>query len=168
MKFLFSRDIRELAHIRLALIFFNVAILAFWILNWPYEASTFGLTPAQVHLKLIGDAEAFASPMPMDALLLNVHVRLFLYTILLLTLSSVYFRLPLKQKVQLTVVSLAYSFVLFNMLSVILVRFVSDSFIWLKVLSFWGLQLSFFLMSAQATFYLLRPRKKVTPHVSHG
>lgn len=168
MKFLFSRDLRDLPHIRLAVIFFNFAILLFWALNWFYEQGSFGLWPSEVRLKILGDAEAFAPMMTIDVLLLNVHIRLFMYTILLLTLSAVFFRLSISQKWKVSVVSATYTAVLVHMLSILLVRFASEQFVYLKVASFVALQMMVLLMSLQALGYLLLPKKKGPPHVSHG
>ncbi|MCB0408202.1 MAG: hypothetical protein KDD34_08365, partial [Bdellovibrionales bacterium] len=80
MKFLFSRDLRELPHIRLSLIFYMISIFIFWGLNWPYEATTFGLFPKDIQMHLLGNPDLFAAPMEVSALLLNIHIRLFLYT----------------------------------------------------------------------------------------
>lgn len=167
MKFIFSRDLRDQPHIRLALIFFVIALLAFWALNWPYESYTFGLSPAQIQLHVLGDAEAFAPAMGFDTLLLNIHVRLFLYTIALLTVASIYFRLPVKQKMQITMVSLTYSLVLLNMLGIIALRYISPQFVWLKCLSFWGFQLVFGWMLIHSIWFLLTPKRKPQPHVAH-
>lgn len=167
MKFLFSRDLRDQPHIRLALIFFVFSLLCFWGLNWPYEASSFGLTPSGIALKILGNAEAFAPPMALDSLLLSIHIHLFLYTISLLTVASIYFRLPISPNTQILMISFAYSMVLMNMLGLVLVRFVSSHFVWLKFLGFWGFQLVFGWMCLQSFLFLLSPKKKGSHHVSH-
>ena len=167
MKFLFSRDLRDQPHIRLALIFFVVALLCFWGLNWPYEATSFGLFPGDTLLSVLGDPESFAPAMAFDALLLNIHVRLFLYTISLLTVASIYFRLPIKPNVQIIMISSAYTLVLFNMLGIVGLRYISPHLVYLKTLGFWGFQAVFGWMLFQSLIFLLTPKKKGRSHASH-
>lgn len=166
MKFLFSRDLRDQPHIRMALIFFVVSLLCFWGLNWPYEASTFGLSPSKTLLSVLGDAESFAPAMPFDSLLLNIHVRLFLYTISLLTMASIFFRLPIKPSHQIATISAAYTLVLLNMLGIVGLRYVSPHLVWIKTTGFWGFQLVFGWMLFQSLLFLLTPKKKGHRHVS--
>ena len=159
MRFLFSRDLRDLSHIRIALIFYLICLLLFWGLNWPYEMFSFGLSPESIRLKILGNPEVFASPLSLESLLINIHVRLFLYTLSLLTLSAIYFRLPLKHKTQTLMTSLCYVCVLLNMVGIVLLRYVSDLFLWPKLIGFWGLQTIFGIMIFQGLYHLLLPKK---------
>ncbi len=168
MKFLFSRDLRDQPHIRLALVFFIIALLSFWGLNWPFEATTFGLSPSKAQLSVLGDPDSFAPAMSFDTLLLHIHVRLFLYTVSLLTVASIYFRLPIKPGRQIAVISTAYTAVLLNMLGVVGLRYISPHLAWAKTLGFWGFQLTFGWMLFQCLIFLLTPRKqKRHSSVSH-
>lgn len=158
MRFLFSRDLRDQPHIRLALFFYLICIACFWALNWPYEAQSFGVYPSDISLKILGSPQVFAAPMSLEVLLLNIHVRLFLYTLSLLTLSAIYFRMPSSERQQTIITSSAYVFLLMNMMSVVLIRFVSPFFIWPKVIGFWGLQLTLGWMLFQGLYFILTPK----------
>ncbi len=93
MKFLVTKDTQATGLLR----FLMGGLLAAVLLYLPMDAALHGLqlgfAPANVGATLYGNEEAFIEPILLDALLLQVHIDLFMTLFVVLILSAIIVRL---------------------------------------------------------------------------
>jgi hypothetical protein len=136
MKFLVTKDLehsRLLSYLMGGVVFAILLYLGFDIVLHAY---VIGLDMETISATLFGDLENFVEPILIDSLLLQVHIDLFMTLFAVMILASIYMRLYSSKGVTKWVVHLLFIFGMLAPVAILLAYFVSESFIFIWLLSF--------------------------------
>lgn len=158
MRFTTSQDLRESRLLRHLLLFFFVQGVFFQALSIFFENTRWGWVPQEIKNKILGNEEFFLRPMSVEDLVTALHTEIFLYLFLQTMLLLVFLRTRASDAQK----SLACVWVLFslflNELSPLLIRYVSENFVFAKIISFWALNLGLIVLTTANIAFLLRKK----------
>jgi len=144
----------------MTVIFFLFFTLSFWITNWFYYHWKFGLTYGKMFAYFFTDPE-FPDRMPLAQLLEDIHVQLFLYSLFILALSSIFVHKCVRDRVKYALISLSFGSGILEPLSGLSVYFLSPLLIYLKIFLFFLFQVSTgFMLAFALKLYLTREREE--------
>ncbi len=174
MQFFLSSDLRNNFYIRVLLLSFVLFCLSFLLLNPLWESERWGLKPQQIILSLCGDPEAYLPAKEWANIVNELHINLFLYPLLSLTVLSLFVHIPISLNTKLICIFLPGVGILSDALGVVATRYGSHFFVYLKIFGFWIFELSLLIMSFSVFIYLLLPPSRVRsgspftpPHPPH-
>jgi hypothetical protein len=144
LRFVITGEWKRNDLLRLILFFFLVYVLLFWITNWLLYFQKMSLSPSSVVSYFRGDpsTDFGQPPRPLGALAELSHFHLFAMGVLIMTLTHLVLFLPISPRIKGSLTLVAFLSALVSEGSNWLVRFISPVFAWLKVTSFWVLQIS--------------------------
>lgn len=131
MKFLVTKEINNSPFFKYLMGVLTIFVLLFLVSDMVLHHHQIGLTTIQATTTLHGNEESFEEPILLTALLLQVHIDLFLSMFILLILSTMFIRLYAKKRysrVRIHLLSIS------GLLSPILLLF---SYFWSSVILFW-------------------------------
>lgn len=139
MKFLVTKDLEHstlLTYLMSAVVF---AILLYLGFDAVLHAYVIGSDIQSISLTLFGDAENFVEPVLIDALLLQVHIDLFMTLFAMLILSSIYIRLYSSKAMSKWIVHLLFVFGMMAPITLLFAYFVGALFVpvWLTAFVLW-------------------------------
>lgn len=139
MKFLVTKDLEHstlLTYLMSAVVF---AILLYLGFDAVLHAYVIGSDIQSISLTLFGDAENFVEPVLIDALLLQVHIDLFMTLFAMLILSSIYIRLYSSKAMSKWIVHLLFVFGMMAPITLLFAYFVGALFVpvWLIAFVLW-------------------------------
>ena len=102
MKFIFSKDIRDNKPFKVILSGYLLLSLCFYVFMFYLEKVNIGLIPRNIKNKILGNEELFIQAMSMQDLVLQNHIKLFLYLFSSLVLLVIFIRTKAtdKQKIE--------------------------------------------------------------------
>lgn len=139
MRFTVTRELNRNPFFCWLLLLFSAPVLLFFVLNPFYEKSKWGLTPSAVQVQILGDEASFVEAMPLQEMVAQVHIELFIYPFILIMLFLVLFQTAHPMGLKLNAMIAAFAFCLMNGLAPFLVKYVHAGAAWLKPPAFWGL-----------------------------
>jgi len=140
MRFTVTGEWKRNALLRLIIVAFLVYGLALWLTNALLYFAKMSLTYQSVVDYYLGSEVRFTQPRSYQGLLEVTHFHVFAMGIFILTLSHLLLFVPIRPRVKLWVISLAFLAGLADEGAGWLVRFVSPGFAYLKIASFLLLQ----------------------------
>lgn len=155
MKFLMHHDLRHHLYLRVLLIVYFVSLLFFLALNIELELFRFGLTPSALKGNLLGNEELYIRAKDLTTLVTEIHISLFVYPLALLTTLSTLVHLKVSDTLKVAATIASTVFIFMDVGGVLLVRFVSPHAAWIKLIGFWGFEVSMILMVLMVLIYLL-------------
>ncbi|MCC7403163.1 MAG: hypothetical protein IT288_02090 [Bdellovibrionales bacterium] len=150
-----SHDLRHNFYLRVLLLVYFASLLLFLALNIELELFRYGLTPSALIANLLGNEELFIRAKDLTTLMTEIHVNLFLYPLAQLTTLSTLVHLKMSDRAKVIATLSSTVFILMDIGGVLLIRFVAPWTAWLKVIGFWGFEVSMFLMVIMVLGYLL-------------
>lgn len=142
MKFLVTKDWRQNPFLRSMLVAYFVVQFLFLILNIVYENFRYGLIPQTVREQVLGNIDLFIFPKDFVSLVTDIHINLFVYSFFLLTALSVFMHTQLKDEIKVFLLLIAFLGVIGDMVGLLATRYGHYAFAWLKVVAFWGFEIS--------------------------
>lgn len=139
MKFIFSKDIRENKPFKVILLCYMLASLLFYFFMFSLEKINIGLVSRQIKNKILGNEEFFIQAMTLQDLVMQNHIKLFLYLFSSLVILVVFIRTDVAERVKMEASVVLFSLIILDVLFSFLV-FLSPKFAFLKMLSFILLQ----------------------------
>ena len=143
MRFVISGEWTKNSLLRLIMLFFLLYVLFFWVTNFLlFYVKMNPFDPQSVIEYYRGSAERYLQPRSYQGLLEISHFHLFAMGILILTLTHLLLFAPISYNLKAYLIIATFSSAFLDEVSSWLIRFISPLFAYLKLLSFWGLQLS--------------------------
>ena len=162
MRFFISSNIKSNAPLYMTVIFFLAFTLLFWATNWFYYHWKFGLTYRKMFVYFFTDPE-FPERIPIAQLLEDIHIQLFLYSLFLLALSSIFVHKCVRDRVKYALIGASFGSGILEPVSGLLPVFISPLFIYLKIFLFLLFQISTGLMIFFALKLYLTKEKEEPP-----
>lgn len=159
MKFLVNGDFNNNRLLKIILIFSLIYIAVLWVTNILLYVEKIGFTYASVIEYYLGAEEEFKNPVSYRGLLEVTHFHLFVFGMALLLMNHLTVFTGLSQSIKLSLIIISFLSGLGDMGAGWLIRFVSPSFAYLKIVSFIVFQISFFLLIF-FSFFALRTYNK--------
>ena len=122
-----------------------IMLLLFWVVNFALFSSKMGFTPDGVSSYYLGNEELFQPARNYKAMLEITHGHLAMFAVILLLLTHLAIFSNYRNGIKLFIIFGAFGFAILSESSSWLIRYVDPLFSWLKLISFFGLQLSIFL-----------------------
>ena len=154
MKFLISPDVRKNLYLRLLLLVYFTSLLFFLLLNIELEQFRFGLTPSTIRANILGDPAVFLKAKDLSTLVTEIHINLFLYPLALLTTLSTFVHLRASDNLKVLAVLFPAASLFLDIGGTLLVRFASPHFALVKMVGFWGFELSMVVMVLGIVLFL--------------
>ena len=126
------------------------------------EHKTLGLFPKDILTNMIGDSELFISERSISDILVDVHIKLFLYSLGFLTLFTVLARTSLNNKLKFLGLNLTFLCVFTDTAALFAIKYLHPAFSYVKAMAFVGAQILFALLVLYALFFLLIPLSRQT------
>lgn len=141
MRFFITSNIKSNPSLYATVLIFLLSSLIYWTINWFFYAMKFGITPEGMLRYFFTDPQ-FPERIPLSKLLEDVHIQLFLYTIFLLVLSSLFLHKRSSETLKIVLVVSSFLSALGDILSSFGIYFLGGIFIHLRILMFLSFQLS--------------------------
>lgn len=136
------------AFLSIALLYDLLAVLLAWTQGQ--------MDPSTLKMTLLGNEAMFIEPMGLADILMQMHVSLFLYTFLLLMLFALSLRLARKQNRHPLWIGLGFGSLLADQLGILLTRYLSEGWVYLKITAFFSLHSVILLVALQSLVWLWR------------
>ncbi len=162
MRFFISSNIKNNAPLFTTVILFLAFTLIFWITNWFYFHWKYGITYSKLYSYFFTDPR-FPEPLPLSQLLEDIHIQIFLYSLFLLALSSIFVHKCVRDGIKYSLIISSFLSGFLEALSGLGVYFVSPLFIHLKIFFFIAFQFSTGTMLAMALKLYLSKEKEEPP-----
>ncbi|WP_457601302.1 hypothetical protein [Hydrogenivirga sp.] len=160
MRFFISSNIKSNAPLYVTVVFFLVSSLLFWLSGWAFYHFKFGLTYGRMFAYFYTDPQ-FPERIPFAQLLEDIHVQFFIYVTFILVLASIFIHKCVRDRVKYVLISLSFLSATLELLSGLLVYYLSPLFIYLKIALFFLFQISTGLMLLLALkLYLSKEREE--------
>jgi len=130
------------------------AILLYLLVDFFVKYFTIGLTPDALKLSLFGNEEEFVDPMGISSFLEFWHTEIFFIMMILLTLSAIYIRSVSQVKHYKFTLNLVMSSAIVSLVSLPLAYYVSESFVYLYVFTYFLWHLGAIKMSLRSLLEL--------------
>jgi hypothetical protein len=131
-------------------------VAALWLTNALLYFQDMGLTPDSVVAHYLGNEELFRPPRSYQGMLEIAHFHLFAMGMLLLVLTHLMLFVPVSDRIKALMVAVPFLSAALGEGAGWLVRFVSPSFAWLKILGFIALQASLAALIGLALWAVFR------------
>ena len=154
MRFTLVKNLKKDRQMSAILIGLLSAILLYLIADFFVKYFSIGLTADALKLSLFGNEEEFVDPMSISSFLEFWHTEIFFIMMLLLTLSAVYIRSVSQVKHYKFTLNLVMSSALISLVSLPLAYYISDSFIYIYVLTYFLWHLGAIKMSLRSLLEL--------------
>ncbi len=155
MRFLLSRDLRDNVTIRWLLVGYLIGVFAYLTASPVYESSQLGLFPSDLVHRVLGSRDLFLSPKSLTDVVVNLHVKMFLNSLIALILSSLLVRLSTAGTSKLAVACL-FGLPVLESLSLVLLSQGLEFMSYVKAFAFVGLWTLQCGVSVVLLRYLLR------------
>lgn len=156
MKFTVSGDLRQNAPLRLMLSAFLFITLLFDLLSVMLAWEKGEMDPTALKMAILGSEELFMEPMMLADILTGMHLSLFLYTFVLLMLFALSLRLDNAVSKQQVWIGLGFGSLLLDQLGMLLIRYGSGEWAFLKITAFFSLHAVILLVSLRSLYLLWR------------
>ncbi|MEK7702576.1 MAG: hypothetical protein AAB317_01260 [Nitrospirota bacterium] len=113
-----------------------------------------GVNPAEIANHYRGGADELSFPKEFIELLEVTHFHAYIEGIVLLVLTHLFSAVPLKRKTKLIAIVTAFSATFLDLSSPWLIRYVSEGFASLQILSWMGMAVSYFPLTLLPLYYL--------------
>ena len=157
MQFLIHKDLRTNSTIRWLLCSYLIALIAYLILMPVLEMDQVGITPLEIVRHVRGDASQFLAARSLVDVITDIHIKLFLHTIIGLILSAILLRTTWRDGLKTITVALLFLLPLLETLGLLGTSVVDPYFALLKCFGFWSLAGLQSILSASLLAFLLRP-----------
>lgn len=170
MQFLMNSDLRHNSYLRTLLILFLIFTFLYLSLNIQLEYSRLGLFPEQIRNNLLGNPESFLPAKDLATLFTDLHVNLFIYPLMIMTVVSILVHTKISNKAKTLWIIVPSLAVLIEICGLLGARFVHPFLVWMKILGFLLFEISMFVMLFKVFIYLIsRPDEhKPKEHFRHG
>ena len=163
MKFIFSKDIREQSPFKVILVMYLLLSLLFYVSMFFLEDFNLGLSAQDLKTKILGNDVLFVQAMSWEDLILNIHIKLFLYIFSSLVALSVFIKTDSSPLSKVNFSILLFSLIILETLSCLAIKWVGN-FAYLKSMSFIFLQvLSIYICLKSLLFLCTQSKKSVGP-----
>lgn len=162
MRFILTQDIQQNKIIRTGVFWLIITSLVFIFFGVSYDALQYGLTPEKILKTINGNPSEFVEPLPLDVLMLDTHLRLFLLLVLTLVLFSILFRAPLSINQKIYWTNFTYVMILLDALSIYGIKYISPAFSYIKVLALFSMSFSIGSLCLYLLYFIF---KKPSAHV---
>lgn len=161
MRFVVTGEWKRNAHLRLVLLMYLVFVALFWLTSGALYFSKMSLDPASVSAYFLGDPNnEFGQPArPITSLIETSHMHLFAMGMLIMVLTHLLLFIPLGRRKKVALIACTYLSTLGSEASNWLVRVVSPSFAWLKIVSFLLMEASLLVVIVLLAYYAAMPGK---------
>ncbi len=146
MKFLTKGDFNNSRLLQIILVFTLVYVLFLWVTNLLLYSERIGFTYDVIVNYYLGSEEEFKNPVSYIGLLEATHWHLFVFAMALLLVNHLTVFSNLNQFLKLFLIIVSFLSGLGDMSAGWLIRFVSPSFVYLKLWSFIVFQISFLIL----------------------
>lgn len=148
MKFVISKDIEHSKLLNTLMIGVSAALFFYLVFDLILHGFIIGSDISTISTTLYGNAEEFIEPILLDALLLQVHIDLFISLFTLMILATIYIRLFSEEKMTKWFVHLLFIFGLLApmMLFAAYMANIFFAYIWIFTLLFGHLLAIFFVL----------------------
>ncbi len=155
MRFFISANIKKNTPLYYAVLFFLVFALLFWLASWVHFYSKYGFSQESLVRYFFMDPE-FPERVSIAQVSEDFHVGIFLHSIMLITLFSLFNLTVINPKLKLTLIVLTGFLALLYLSSDFVIIFTWTGLVWLKFLSFLAYQIAFFITWLLTVIYLLK------------
>ena len=138
------------AFLGISIVFVLLAVMLAW--------SKGEMDPLQLKTALLGNEELFVEPMAFTDILAGMHLSLFLYTFLLLMLFALYLRLVPDNGMLPVWIGAAFLMLLLDQGGMLLIRYGSDGWVYMKITAFFALHAIMLLIAFQSLYLLWRKK----------
>jgi hypothetical protein len=146
MKFLLNGGFNNNRLLQIILVFTLIYIAILWVTNLLLYIEKIGFTHASVVEYYLGAEEEFKNPVSYRGLLEVTHFHIFAFAMALLLMNHLTVFTGLSQSIKLSLIIISFLSGLGDMGAGWLIRFVSPSFAYLKIGSFFVFQITFLLL----------------------
>jgi hypothetical protein len=170
VQFLMNSDLRHNSYLRTLLILFLVFTFLYLSLNIGLEYSRLGLFPDQIRDNLLGNPESFLPAKDLATLFTDLHVNLFIYPLMVMTVVSILVHTKISNKAKTLWIIVPSLAILIEICGLLGARFVHPFLVWMKIVGFFLFETSMFAMVFKVFVYLIsRPDDhKPKDHFHHG
>jgi len=162
MRFFISANIKENKPLYYAVLFFLLFLLLYWLASWVFFYTKYGFTYSSVFKYFFMDQE-FPEAISLSQVSEDLHIGLFLKAFFLLVLLSLFLLSTFSDRLKTSLVILSFLLGLLESLSDLLILYLSPLFIYLKLLSFFGFQLSTGIVLLLTLIFLLHKGDEGSP-----
>ncbi|EDP74777.1 hypothetical protein [Hydrogenivirga sp. 128-5-R1-1] len=165
MRFFISSNIKNNAPLYITVVFFLLSSLLYWVLSWLLYHFKFGLTYEKMYTYFFTDVK-FPERLPLGQLYEDIHIQLFLHVTFILVLSSIFIHKCIRDRVKYTLILISFLSGVLELLSGLLVYYLSPAFIYVKLMLFYAFQISTGAMLLLALKLYLSKEKEEPPERS--
>ncbi|MCB0363438.1 MAG: hypothetical protein KDD35_11980, partial [Bdellovibrionales bacterium] len=134
---------------------FTVFALFYLSLNIELEKSRLGFAPQEILDQLNGNPDLFLPAKDLSSLVSEMHVNLFIYPLLIVTLTSIFIHIPLSSAHRMLWIMIPSTAILFDSLGLLGAKYLASEFVWIKIISFWTFEITAIVMCFTTIKYLL-------------
>ncbi len=158
MRFFISSELKKNDFLKI-IIFFTILFFFFlWITNVLLYMQI-GFNYSSIVEFYLGNEETFRPPKSYIGLLEEAHFHFFSMAILLVTLTHLILFTSISSQIKITLILLSFTSTFMEIISSWLIRYVSPHFAYLKLGSFYVMQLTLLVMMAIIIVYLFKKDK---------
>ncbi len=165
MRFIISANIKNNPPVYTAVVMFLIFSAFFWAVNWFWYKFKYGLSYEEIFIYLFTDPE-FPEKIPLSQVLEDIHIDLFINSIFVLVIASLFIHKPFNIKLKMTLSFLPFVALLLEPAFTLLAYFINPLFIYLKLLMFIVLQFSLGLLIFMSLKFYLSKEKEAVPERS--
>lgn len=158
MRFFISSELRKNDFLKIIIFFTILFFLFLWITNVLLYMQV-GFNYNSIVEFYLGNEETFRPPKSYIGLLEEAHFHFFSMAILLITLTHLILFTSISSHMKLVLILLSFISTFIEIISGWLIRYVSPLFAYLKLSSFYTMQLTLLLMMAIIVIYLFKKYK---------
>jgi len=165
MRFFISSNIKNNLPLYVTVVLFLLSSLMYWVLSWFTYGFKYGLTYEGMYVYFFTDTE-FPEKLPIGQLYEDIHIQLFLHITFLLVLSSIFIHKCMRDRIKYLLIVTSFLSGVFELMSGLLVYYISPLFIYMKLLFFYTFQISTGAMLFLALKLYLSREKEEPPERS--
>ncbi len=165
MRFFISSNIKNNYPLYITVVLFLISSFLYWALGWFMYHNKYGLSFHKQMFYFFTDPE-FPEPIPLGQLLEDIHVQIFMTTLFILILASIFVHKCVRDKVKYTLIGVSFTAGMLEPVTSLLVYYISPVFIYLKILLFILFQVSCGIMVIMSLKLYLTKEKEEPPERS--
>ncbi len=139
MRFFISSNIKSNKALYITVLLFLIASLIFWVNNWLLYWFKYGLTYGGMFRYFFTDPE-FPEKINLAQLIEDMHVQFFLMAIYFLVLASIFIHKCIREHIKYFLITATFTVGFLDVASGLLIYFIHEKFIYLKLFSFYAFQ----------------------------
>ena len=140
MRFFISSNIKNNKPLYITIVLFLFAMLLFWGNNWLLYHFKYGLTYKAMYSYFFTDPE-FPEKIALPQLLEDMHVQFFLMAMFFLVITSIFIHKRVNEHIKYFLITSTFTVGFLDVVSGLLIYFLSEKFIYLKLFSFYAFQI---------------------------